>query len=321
MQSIIVVGAGVIGLTTAVVLAERGWKVVVVSKEKSGQTTSAVAAAFWYPYKAFPEEKVVVWGGKTFEEFEELATIDGTGVSWIRLVQVTDDTDAPWWNKTVRNFSYARPQELPAGRLAGIAFDTFVIDSSVYLTYLNQRLEKLGVVFVYENVDTLVSLFDKPRSVVGIADYLVNCSGLGARALAKDEDLHPARGQVVKIKKQPGDKPLLDAASPIRFSHCIPRTTDIVLGGTYEEGVEDSSPSGRETKSIIERCKLLMPRLASLTDSDILQVSCGFRPVRSVVRLEKEEIAPRKFIVHNYGHGGAGYTLSWGCAFDVFNLM
>ncbi|HEY9684650.1 MAG TPA: FAD-dependent oxidoreductase [Oculatellaceae cyanobacterium] len=320
MPSVVVIGAGIAGLSTAIVLAEQGFQVNILAREPSSQTTSAVAAAFWYPYKAYPEEKVAAWGAKTFEMFESLATISSTGVKWMRLVQITDEIEPPWWSKTVRDFSAAAAEELPIAYASGIAFDTFVIDSSVYLPFLNESLNKRGVSFFYEDVGSLNAVFQRfgtERSV----DYVVNCSGLGARSLANDNDLHAARGQVVRIKKGDDDKAFLDAASHTRFAHCIPRISDTILGGTYEERVEDPIPSSQEIESIITRCQSLMPRLKALPKEDILQVSCGFRPVRSSVRLEKEEVSPGKFVFHNYGHGGAGYTLSWGCALAVLELM
>lgn len=320
MPSVVVIGAGVAGLTTAIVLAEQGFQVSIIAREPSSQTTSAVAAAFWYPYKAYPEEKVAAWGAKTFEMFESLATASSTGVKWMRLIQITDETEPPWWSQTVRDFSAAAPDELPIAHGSGIAFDTFVIDSSVYLPFLNESLKKRGVTFFYEDVGSLNAVFRRFSSEHSV-DYVVNCSGLGACALANDSDLHAARGQVVRIKKRDDDKAFLDAASHIRFAHFIPRAIDTILGGTYEEGVEDPNPSAQETESIIARCQSLVPRLKALQKEDILQVSCGFRPVRSTVRLEKEEVSPGKFVFHNYGHGGAGYTLSWGCALEVLELM
>ncbi|MFM7282729.1 MAG: FAD-dependent oxidoreductase [Planctomycetia bacterium] len=66
-------------------------------------------------------------------------------------------------------------------------------------------------------------------------------------------------------------------------------------------------------RSIIERCARLEP---GLRDATVLGTSVGLRPARSAVRLEPES-SPAGRIVHNYGHGGAGVTLSWGCAQEV----
>ncbi len=76
----IVVGRGVIGLTTAICLREAGADVRIVTAALPTETTSSVAAALWYPYKAYPEERVLHWGKKTFEVFEELAQIPKSGV-------------------------------------------------------------------------------------------------------------------------------------------------------------------------------------------------------------------------------------------------
>ena len=135
-------------------------------------------------------------------------------------------------------------------------------------------------------------------------------------------ELYAALGQVVRIRPQAGiRRAVLDDYGPNRVAYIVPRVRDIVLGGIDEDRNEDIRPDPEATASILRRCANLIPELASLPEEDILAVVCGLRPARPSVRLEREEIRPGNWVVHNYGHGGAGVTLSWGCAAEVVDLV
>jgi D-amino-acid oxidase len=112
---------------------------------------------------------------------------------------------------------------------------------------------------------------------------------------------------------------LLDGGNEI-FGMVVPRIDDIVLGGTYEENQEDRSTDDVAVNAIIARCRRLCPELAK-QKPEVLGSACGLRPVRSEVRLEMERLSSGRTIIHNYGHGGAGVTLAWGCAQDVAKLV
>src|SRR5690242_4446824 len=77
---VVVVGAGVAGLTCAVRLAEAGHEAHVLARDLPPETTSAVAAALWYPYRALPQDKVTAWSARTYDVLRELAQRSGTGV-------------------------------------------------------------------------------------------------------------------------------------------------------------------------------------------------------------------------------------------------
>src|SRR5690349_5534410 len=98
MARVIVVGAGVTGLSCAVRLLERGHRVDVLARELPLETTSAVAAALWYPFRAYPFDKVAGWSHVGYQELAKLAEVSGTGV---RLVAGTEllrsPAPDPWW--------------------------------------------------------------------------------------------------------------------------------------------------------------------------------------------------------------------------------
>jgi len=89
-----------------------------------------------------------------------------------------------------------------------------------------------------------------------------------------------------------------------------------VLGGSAQEGREDLEPDPDESAAILARCRALEPALAN---AQLLSVGVGLRPWRPSVRVEREALG-RAWLIHDYGHGGAGVTLSWGCAEEVARL-
>ena len=129
--------------------------------------------------------------------------------------------------------------------------------------------------------------------------------------------MYPIRGQVVHVERGAVERFLIDEGHPAGVTYVVPRSDDCVLGGSVGEGDCDLEPSAQTTAAILERCRALEPGLA---DARVLSVSVGLRPGRDEVRLEAERDG-NGLVVHNYGHGGAGVTLSWGCAEDVVRCV
>src|ERR1700753_3130470 len=99
---ITVLGAGVIGLSSAVLLQEAGYSVRIWAKDLPPHTTSNIAAAVWYPYKVAPEDKVAEWGERSYNVFCDLATVDETGIKILPGMQLFDEpTSDPVWSSYV----------------------------------------------------------------------------------------------------------------------------------------------------------------------------------------------------------------------------
>ena len=311
-DSALVVGCGVSGLTCAVRLAMTGRAVEIVARELPPDTTSNVAAAFWYPYRAYPRDRVVSWARLSFETFRRLARDPATGITMRPAIEVfRRAAPNPWWGPAVPRWRRARPEELPDGYVDGYRFESPVIDTRRYLPWLMERLRSLGGTI-------------ERRALAGLDEALaehpvvVNCSGLGSRELAGDGELVPIRGQVVRVEDPGLEMVEIDHGAPGGVSYVIPRGDDCVLGGSADEGREDTDLDPATTADILARCGALEPRLRT---AEPIGGGAGLRPGRAAVRLEAERPAPGRLVVHNYGHGGAGVTLSWGCAEEVVQLV
>lgn len=308
----LVLGSGIIGLTAAIRLREAGHEVRVWAAAPWGATVSAVAAAIWYPYRAYPLARVDAWGARAFEVFAGDAADPASGVRmrdgrvfWTGTDEEAGLTGIP---SPIRELP---PADVVAGYARGATLSLPVVEMPIYLAWLESRLLAMGVLVEIRTVGSLDEAF-------AASPVIVNCSGLGAGALVGDPSVHPIRGQVVRVENPGIERFTLDAGGHAEeITYVIPRSADVVLGGTATEGswsMEADEASGRR---ILERCGALEP---ALRGARVLEHRVGLRPGRPVVRLEREDL-PGGTVVHDYGHGGSGVTVCWGCAEEVVRLM
>lgn len=304
---ILVLGAGVSGLSCAHELARAGHQVELWARERQQATTSTVAAAIWYPYHVEPQARVVGWALHSLRRFAELAEDRARGIRWHRGTELFPSGHAaPDWIRTLPGSRALETGRLPQGFAQGFEFDLPVIETPTYMPWLEGEVLKLGVQLRVRVIDSL-------RQALDHCPQVVNCTGLGSRALAHDSDLHPVRGQLVRVAQLGFDRFWFDEHRGEHPTYIIPREHDVVLGSSAERNEGERLTEPAMLRSIIERCARLEPELR---DATVLGTSVGLRPARSAVRLEPES-SPAGRIVHNYGHGGAGVTLSWGCAQEV----
>ena len=309
---VIVIGCGVIGLSTGIRLLEAGYRVAIWARDLPPKTTSDVAAAIWYPYKAYPEEQVTRWAKRTYHVLSELVVVPESGVRMITCLEPFDSPAAdPWWSCAVPGFRHATSDELPPGYADGYVFEIPLIETPRYLPYLIERFQTAGGSLSRHYVEDLAEPFAD-------SDIIVNCSGLGARELVGDHRVYAIRGQIVRVAPLASRRVLIEEQGRSGLTYIVPRSDSCVLGGTAEEGAEDLTPDPATAQAIQERCLALEPALRGLA---VLAHQVGLRPGRDVIRLEAKSWAPGKTLVHNYGHGGAGMTLSWGCAEEVVALL
>ena len=311
----LVVGAGVIGLTSAVLLAEQGLKVQVRAGRPPGRTTSAVAGALVggplttdaaeAAAKFAPVDTSTGWQRASLREFTALAQQPGTGVHTARgrlvCAKAGGDLDLPGYRpcppKDSAGFAVAFWSRMP------------IVDMPAYLDYLAARAAAAGATVTTGQVPSL-------QAAAAAAPIVVNCTGTGAAALVPDPAVVPVRGQHVVVDN-PGLSEFFfeNNAGPTSTSY-FPHGARLVLGGTSQRGADSLEPDPDQTREIIERCTAVEPRIAG---AKVLDVQVGLRAARPRTRLEAERI-DGSLVIHNYGHGGIAVGLSWGCARQVLRL-
>ncbi|MFF3612153.1 FAD-dependent oxidoreductase [Streptomyces sp. NPDC002580] len=308
-EAVIVVGSGVVGLATAVVLAEAGRRVRVWTREPAERTTSAVAGALWWPYRIEPKARARAWALESLSVYEELAgRPEETGVRLVEGVMGETRLDelGPWAAR-VPGLRAATTEEYPGSALwARLP----LLDMPTHLRLLRERLSRAGGTVEERTVTDLAE---------AEAPVVVNCAGLGARTLVPDAAVRPVRGQLV-IVENPGIREWLVTTDPAAgtTTYVFPQPDRLVLGGTTDEDDWSTVPDPKVAAEILERCAALRPEIAG---ARVLDHLVGLRPVRDTVRLEREILPDGRVLVHNYGHGGAGVTVAWGCAREAAGLV
>ncbi|KUM78075.1 FAD-dependent oxidoreductase [Streptomyces curacoi] len=305
---VIVVGGGVIGLTTALVLAERGARVRVWTRDPVERTTSAVAGALWWPYRIEPVALARTWALRSLDVYEELAAqSELTGVRLVEgvLGEATLDEADGWATARLPGLRPTTAEEYGG---SGLWARLPVIDMTAFLPWLRERLLKAGGVIETRTVSSFTE--------VG-APVVVNCTGLGARELVPDPSVRPVRGQLVVVEN-PGIRTWLTSTDDDgEMAYFFPQPGRLLLGGTAVVDEWSLEPDPAVAEAIVRRCAALRPEIAG---ARVLGHRVGLRPVRDAVRLERELLPGGRTLVHNYGHGGAGITVAWGCAEEAAGL-
>jgi D-amino-acid oxidase len=305
-----IVGAGVSGLTCGVLFAEHGYGTATFAEETGQRTTSATAAAIWYPYDAEPADAVIAWALKTYKVLVDLSRKPRSGVSIIELRQFsrTGEAQIPNWAVPLGGRALDASSVIPTAFKGGFAITVPLMDTTIYLNYLEERLIKAG------GSITANLHFERLDDVSREFDLVINCSGIGARNLVHDVDLEPHRGQVAIVPKLDVSCAIVCDDPPLMYA--IPRANDCVFGGTNELS-ENLDVDPTVTSRIIAECS----RVLNIDDPKVLAARVGLRPFRkSGVCIRADRLSDGRTVIHNYGHGGAGFTLSWGCAENVFQI-
>jgi len=326
-----VIGGGVIGLASALRISnEMDVRVEIVAEKIAKETTSEGAGGLWKPYAltGTPADVTNRWGKETLDHYMSLFLSPDAEKAGIILTSAYElyekKEEDPEWSHIVPGFRHLTPEEIrfydPSGRhVYGIAYDTIIAEGRLYMQYLLDALRSQN-----DKVTITKKRLESVDDVMGSegAHVVVNCTGLGARDLFKDESMFAIRGHVLRVKapwvRHHVESHSLDETKP---AYIIPNTDTVVLGGTKDVGNEDMESREDERREIFDQCKAIVP---SLEGAEMVSSWVGLRPGRRGIRLEKEEVAidGRTLpCIHNYGHGGSGLTLAWGCAGDVVKLV
>ncbi|CAM4649447.1 unnamed protein product [Leuciscus chuanchicus] len=320
---VLVVGAGVVGLSTAVCVAETlpHCSVTVVAEKFSPDTTSDGAAGILLAteFPDIPLERQRRWFKESFDHLLAIADSPQAGDAGVYLssgYHVFKDVPCdkkPYWADLVFGFRYMTDHEMKRfpNHKFGQAFTTLKCECLSYLPWLEKRFRVAGGQILHEKVTDL-------HKMALNYDAIMNCSGVGSRFLVNDEKVYPVRGQMLTVNAPWLKKFIRDGDGK---TYIYPGVRYVNIGGTRQEGDWRMEVDKEDSEGILERCIRLEP---SLRAAQVMGEWVGLRPGRANLRVEREYLSVQGRqvpLVHNYGHGGVGVTLSWGTALDALDLL
>ncbi len=345
---VLVVGAGVSGLTCALALAQDGIEVEVVAERFQSDLVSVVAGALWewppavcgYHRDQTSLARSKAWAMESYEIFSDLARDPATGVymrranfyftkpQTARELHKMDEL-APKVRGFVRDPGLAGANGVTpeTGVVDAYAFIAPMIDTDVYMGWLRRQVEAAGVTITQRRIDGRLADQEAGLCSEFGAGAIVNCTGLGAAEMHGTQT-YPLRGALVRAINDGSRMPKVTEAHCVSHPEgsteqdmvfIVPRgESTLLLGGLTEEdewsldiGLHNYQP----VRDMYRRCLEFMPILARAELDPDEPVRVGLRPLRNGnVCLEREDTTN---IVHNYGHGGSGFSFSWGCAREV----
>lgn len=312
MSAVTVVGAGVIGLSTGIRLAEHGHSVRSVTVDEPTATSSMAATGMVGLAFAQLMDRVPGWERATVAEMDTIrSTGVDAGVRIERCLLGSRSSDArPPGIDGWPGYRSAGPDELPAGFPYGFWLDMTVVDMTHYLPYLADRYRAAGGTIEIGRVESLDDL---------AGDVVVNCAGIGARALTGDDTLTGQWGMHTVVANPGIDCCFMEGPpGQAEWVAWMPHGDKVLIGGIIDDDADHPTPDIATGTRLHTAAGHVEPRLA---DAAVLGHTSGIRPARPAVRVEEESRPSGPRLIHNYGHGGLGVTLSWGCADNVTALL
>ncbi|KAF1993710.1 FAD dependent oxidoreductase [Amniculicola lignicola CBS 123094] len=347
---VVIVGAGVVGLTTALVLSKhKDLRITVVAKHMPGDYDIEYASP-WAGANYFPVGKA----GSNLQRFEretwpELDRIcrelpeagihyqttaiygrkkDATSATGLWFAELVKE-DA-WFRDLVPNFRILPRSELPPSCETGTSFTSVCINTAIYLPYLLGQSVKAGVTFkrgILSHISEAPSYSPSPSPNT----IIINCTGLLASKLGgvMDPAVYPGRGQIVLVRNEPGVMATVSGTDDgeDEATYIMQRAVGggTILGGCLQAHSWESQPDPNLAQRIMQRsvdlCPALAPKTGKVTELSVIRHGVGLRPMRTGgPRVEKEKIGGQ-WVVHQYGHAGYGYQASWGSAWEAERLV
>lgn len=349
----LVIGGGVSGLTTALCLRQDGMDVTVVAERFAPNVTSVVAGALWewppavcgYHHDELSLARSKEWCMVSYRIFIGLAEQPETGVHFRPVVfyfkypvgsSPRDLEKMTELRDKVLGFRHdaALIRENGVNTATGVqdayAHMAPMVDTDRYMAWLLSEAHAKGCDIRQGRITGRLRDQEGALKRRFRADVIVNCSGLGAAELS-GEPMYALRGALVRVKNDGVRMPRITQAHCVSHDESrneqdivfiVPRGTDMLVLGGLAERDEWSTDIGlhnyEPVRAMYRRCVEFLPALAHAEIDAAEPVRVGLRPFRARnVRVDREEGTD---ILHNYAHGGAGVTFSWGCAFETAAL-
>ena len=253
-KSFAVIGCGVVGLSTAILLQRNGFKVIIYAKDLPPATTSNIAGGFWFPTSIYEKSKV---SDQFQTQFDLACKIshrmfqdyigDYYGVWWTDQYSLGESNDFPGGKELYPNIKEYNNQHNNFGFDYVQQFSTMMIEPPIYLNALRRD-------FFLAGGEIKVRTFQSLKDVASLREsVIINCTGLGSGKLFNDTEITPVRGQLCILMPQPEIDYCYSGIVDGQFIYMLPRKDGILLGGTFQKGNWSLTPDDSDSEMILSR--------------------------------------------------------------------
>lgn len=243
---------------------------------------------------------------------EALEYLDAPSPAYLAVAEGTDPAYA-----ATSNFRVLANADLPAGARLGLRYDSFCVNTPVYLATLLRRFEARGGVIRRATLGGV----REARGLAARVVCVVNASGAGF----EDPRCFVTRGQTVLVRNECA-RTVTRQAEDGSWAFVIPRFggAGTIVGGTKEVGDLRVDACMETRARLLAKAQALWPEMVRGVGWDVVRDVVGYRPSREGgMRVEVEWVGGAEgwAVVHAYGAGGRGFEVSWGVADEVARLV
>lgn len=293
----------------------------------------------WKPFK-LTGDNIEKWGTTTYKILENEVE-KNVGVEMLEgfVLRATSKPELPWFAALTKMdiVTPAEDKRIPSQYHSALRFTAPVVQMDLYLPYLEQWARRINV-----NIELtrdhagsngnskwdLSQVVEFAKKAMGNKTVIVNCTGVDAK-LISGEEMIPGRGVTVMVKRPvdfdyfiaEDESDAIESGNGL-LTYAIPRGDLYTLGETFFLGDWNQEASHDEVTSVKKRCNSL---LDGIEQAEEVNRWSGLRPIRGcgTARVEVDENLKHcdLRVIVNYGHGGSGVTICWGCTDHVVDLV
>jgi D-amino-acid oxidase len=253
-RKVAVLGSGAVGLATARLLQDHGFEATIYTRDLPPNTTSNIAGGLWSPVTVADQDKrtsafdlQLAQAARFSHRYYQNLVGDRYAIRWLPLFMLSDDGEfSPSWTWQLTPELYRATNlskaEHPFHHKNATRIYLMLIEPAIYLPAILSDFRAAGGQVIVREFRDLAEVLALKEQVI------VNCTGLGAKALFKDEELTPIKGQLTFLTPQPDLNYMYISGSNYMF----PRRDGVLLGGTHERGVSNTEPDESTIANLLE---------------------------------------------------------------------
>ena len=332
MTKCLIIGAGIVGLTTALELKRNGYDVTILDAEKEGRSSKS-AAGIMLPLSPWKNSKTMqdlcaLGHQEYYKFFNNLSNEDKKIILYdkknILIFGDNLESSKKWYhnNNYIKSNFFEKKLNIEEDNIRGEYENylkvkgIYIIDPVSLILYYKKKLKQKNIKFIKEDVNEIHNYVNLKKNKY--YDFFVVTAGTWSNEILENNEiiLKPIKGQVINIKT---NKKIIDNVLFYNDYYIIPKgETNLLVGATVEDVGFDNSITKEANSYLLKSLSEIFS--SELSISNITQ-SFGFRPYTNTDSPYIKNDSQNKRIIYNFGHYRYGILTAIPSAKIVKKLM